>query len=65
MKEQTLASEASISGKSLHTGNPVNMTIKPADAGTGFLFCRSDLEGKPSVKADVSFVTDLLRQTTI
>ena len=46
-KQQTLKAPVSFSGKGLHTGVEVNMTVNPAEAGTGIVFRRTDLEGPP------------------
>ncbi|WP_276485335.1 bifunctional UDP-3-O-[3-hydroxymyristoyl] N-acetylglucosamine deacetylase/3-hydroxyacyl-ACP dehydratase [Paraflavitalea pollutisoli] len=64
-KQHTLGSAVSISGTGLHTGINVNMTLKPANAGFGYLFQRIDLPGQPTIKADCDLVTDTSRGTTI
>ena len=46
IKQRTIRKERSIKGKSLHTGEEVNLTIKPADINQGFIFRRVDLYGK-------------------
>lgn len=63
--QHTLAAGISISGAGIHTGQSVTMTLEPADANTGIVFQRVDLPGEPSVKADVDFVTETRRSTTI
>jgi UDP-3-O-[3-hydroxymyristoyl] N-acetylglucosamine deacetylase/3-hydroxyacyl-[acyl-carrier-protein] dehydratase len=63
--QHTLASEARISGVGIHTGQEVEMTLKPADPNTGVVFKRVDLPGSPTVKADVDNVVDTTRSTTI
>jgi UDP-3-O-[3-hydroxymyristoyl] N-acetylglucosamine deacetylase/3-hydroxyacyl-[acyl-carrier-protein] dehydratase len=65
MKQRTILREVSISGKSLHTGEEVELTLKPAAVGHGIVFQRMDLFGKPELKPLVEFVTDLVRSTTI
>ena len=65
MKQRTILREVSISGKSLHTGEEVNLTLKPAAVNHGIVFQRMDLFGKPELKPLVEFVTDLVRSTTI
>ncbi len=65
MKQRTIRREASVSGKALHTGEQVTLTLKPAPENAGYTFRRVDLFGKPEIKADISFVTDLVRSTTI
>ncbi|MFL5740512.1 MAG: bifunctional UDP-3-O-[3-hydroxymyristoyl] N-acetylglucosamine deacetylase/3-hydroxyacyl-ACP dehydratase [Flavisolibacter sp.] len=63
--QHTLASAITISGVGIHTGQNVEMTLKPAEPGTGIVFKRIDLPGAPSVKADVDNVVDTTRSTTI
>jgi UDP-3-O-[3-hydroxymyristoyl] N-acetylglucosamine deacetylase/3-hydroxyacyl-[acyl-carrier-protein] dehydratase len=65
MKQRTLAHEVSIKGNALHTGNSVTLTLKPAAAGQGILFRRTDLAGSPELRPRVDQVTDLVRATTI
>ena len=43
-KQQTLKAPISFSGKGLHTGVKVTMTVNPAEAGTGIVFRRTDIE---------------------
>ncbi len=65
MKQRSILREVSITGKSLHTGEDVHITLKPAPADHGIVFQRLDLFGKPELKPSVEFVTDLVRSTTI
>jgi len=64
-REFTLAGPATLEGTSLHTGQKVNLTIKPAPGGHGFKFCRVDLPDKPIIDADVSRVEQVERATTL
>jgi len=63
--QTTLQNTASLSGIGLHTGAKTTITLHPAEANFGYRFKRVDLEGQPIVKADVDFVTDTSRGTTI
>ncbi|WPJ94528.1 bifunctional UDP-3-O-[3-hydroxymyristoyl] N-acetylglucosamine deacetylase/3-hydroxyacyl-ACP dehydratase [Coraliomargarita algicola] len=65
MKQRTILREVSIKGKSLHTGEEVNLTLKPAPENTGVVFRRIDLFGKPELKPLIDLVDDLVRSTTI
>ena len=65
IKQTTIRRERSIKGKSLHTGDEVTLTIKPAEIDTGYLFRRIDLYGKPEIKPLSKQVTELVRNTTI
>ncbi|RLD41975.1 MAG: UDP-3-O-[3-hydroxymyristoyl] N-acetylglucosamine deacetylase [Bacteroidetes bacterium] len=64
-KQTTIAEEVSISGIGLHTGNEVSLKFIPAPAGTGYVFRRVDMEGKPQFEALVDFVVDTSRGTTL
>ena len=65
MKQRSILRDVSISGKSLHTGEEVHLTLKPAPVNHGIVFQRLDLFGKPELKPSIEFVTDLVRSTTI
>ena len=64
-KQQTLKAPISFSGKGLHTGVRVTMTIKPAAEDHGIVFRRIDLEGAPTVPALCEYVVDTSRGTTV
>lgn len=63
--QTTLKGPVTLHGVGLHTGATVTMTMKPANAGHGIRFQRVDLPGQPIVKADVDFVVDTSRGTTL
>jgi UDP-3-O-[3-hydroxymyristoyl] N-acetylglucosamine deacetylase/3-hydroxyacyl-[acyl-carrier-protein] dehydratase len=63
--QQTLKGSVSLRGVGLHTGADVTMTMKPANPGHGIRFQRIDMPDKPVVKADVDYVVDTSRGTTI
>lgn len=63
--QHTLQDEISISGAGIHTGQSVTIRIKPALPNTGISFQRVDLAAKPFVKADVDFVVETNRSTTL
>lgn len=63
--QHTLQNEISISGAGIHTGQSVTIRIKPAPPNTGITFQRVDLAAKPYVKADVDFVVETNRSTTL
>lgn len=65
MKQRTILKEVSISGKALHTGEEVTLTLKPAPEKHGLVFRRVDLYGKPEIRPVSNLVTDVVRQTTI
>lgn len=64
-KQRTIAQPVSFSGKGLHTGLKVSMTINPTEANHGICFRRTDLEGMPTIPALADYVVDTSRSTTI
>ena len=64
-KQQTLKAPISFSGKGLHTGVEVTMTVNPAEADTGIVFRRTDIEGQPLIPALCDYVVDTSRGTTV
>lgn len=64
-KQQTLAESVQLKGIGLHTGALVNLNILPAEANTGYVFKRVDLDGQPTVKASVEKVFSTERGTSI
>jgi len=52
-KQKTIASQISLSGVGIHTGNKVKITFKPAEAFSGITFIRTDIPGAPRIKANV------------
>ena len=63
--QHTIAAEASISGVGIHSGQTVDLRLKPAEPNTGIVFKRIDLPGAPTVKADADNVSDTTRSTTL
>ncbi len=64
-KQKTLAGKLEFKGIGLHTGEKVEMTIHPAPDNHGFAFKRVDVEGQPTIKADLDHVVSTNRGTTI
>ena len=65
IKQRTLKSEVSLTGKGLHTGVDVTITFKPAPVGHGVKFRRVDLPGEPVIDAIADNVTETARGTTL
>ncbi|MEE8045713.1 MAG: bifunctional UDP-3-O-[3-hydroxymyristoyl] N-acetylglucosamine deacetylase/3-hydroxyacyl-ACP dehydratase [Dehalococcoidia bacterium] len=66
MKQRTILREVSLSGKALHTGLDVRLTLKPASVDHGVVFRRMDLYGRPELKTSVDLLADrLIRGTDI
>ena len=64
-KQQTIAKEIALTGVGLHTGKEVTLTFKPAPENHGYTFVRVDLEGKPVIEADASYVVNTQRGTNL
>jgi UDP-3-O-[3-hydroxymyristoyl] N-acetylglucosamine deacetylase/3-hydroxyacyl-[acyl-carrier-protein] dehydratase len=64
-KQHTIKEPVTVSGVGLHTGVEANMTFAPAPPNHGIKFQRVDLPSQPVVDADVDYVVDLSRGTTI
>lgn len=64
-KQHTIKEPVTVSGVGLHTGVEANMTFTPAPPNHGIKFQRVDLPDQPIVDADVDYVVDLSRGTTI
>jgi len=65
--EQTIAEPIEFEGIGLHSGAPVNMRLRPAPAGSGIVFRRTDLDNfeipaNGRNVAKVSYATSLMRQ---
>ncbi len=65
MKNHTISTSVSLSGKGLHTGKQVNVTFNPAPEHTGVVFRRVDLPGQPIVHAIATNVFDTSRGTSL
>lgn len=63
--QHTLAGPATLEGTSLHTGEKVTLTLRPAPEGHGFKFRRIDLPDQPFINADVDKVQTVERATTL
>ncbi|MCB4755679.1 MAG: UDP-3-O-acyl-N-acetylglucosamine deacetylase [Elusimicrobia bacterium] len=63
--QKTIETDALVQGVGLHTGRPCQVLFKPAPAGTGILFIRTDLPAKPAIPARLEFVVDVVRGTTL
>ena len=63
--QHTLAGPATLEGTSLHTGEKVSLTLRPAPEGHGFKFRRIDLPDQPFINADVDKVQTVERATTL
>lgn len=65
MKQLTLKSPFSVSGKGLHSGMEITATFNPAPENHGYKFKRIDLEGEPVIDALAENVVETTRGTVI
>jgi UDP-3-O-[3-hydroxymyristoyl] N-acetylglucosamine deacetylase/3-hydroxyacyl-[acyl-carrier-protein] dehydratase len=63
--QHTIKTEFVVEGVGLHTGLATKMIVKPASPGFGYKFQRVDLPDEPMFKADVDYVVDTSRGTTL
>jgi UDP-3-O-[3-hydroxymyristoyl] N-acetylglucosamine deacetylase / 3-hydroxyacyl-[acyl-carrier-protein] dehydratase len=64
-KQRTLYTATTLEGIGLHTGQKLTLTLHPAPDNHGFKFRRVDLEGTPTIAADVAKVVATQRGTVI
>ena len=62
---RSIRKTASVRGTGLHTGAAAEATFLPAPAGQGVVFRRTDLPGRPEVRARLTEVQAVERRTTI
>jgi len=63
--QHTIASAITFEGKGLYTGKFAHMTLQPAEADTGIVFRRVDLEARPEVRALAELVSSTQRSTIL
>ena len=63
--QRTIRSRAEVNGTGWHTGKPAKLTFCPAPPNTGVHFVRSDLEGRPSLRAHALLVNATTLATTV
>ena len=64
-KQITIKNKITLKGKGLHTGQNVEVNILPAQADSGIVFKRVDLETPVIIKAEAEAVSETSRGTTI
>lgn len=55
--QQTIKRSITYSGIGLHSGKEVLMELKPAAPNSGIVFVRTDLQGRPEIRATVKNVS--------
>ncbi len=65
LKQKTISKNVRFSGVGLHSGNNVNLEIKPAEANTGIIFKRIDVKKNNIIYPNVNNVSKAMLCTTI
>ena len=65
VRQRTLKNLIRATGVGLHTGEKVYMTLRPAPANTGIVFCRTDLDPVVSIKGEAELVGETILGTTL
>ncbi len=65
LRQRSIKTIIRATGIGLHNGRKVFMTLRPAPVDTGIVFCRADLPGAPSLKADATSVGETMLGTTL
>ncbi|MDQ3124984.1 MAG: UDP-3-O-acyl-N-acetylglucosamine deacetylase [Pseudomonadota bacterium] len=63
--QRTIVREARVGGIGLHSGEPCNITFKPAPPDTGMVFVRTDLPGRPGLRAHPARLCQRMRRTAL
>lgn len=64
-QQRTISRSAVVTGVGLLNARDVLLRFRPAEPGTGLVFVRSDLPGRPAIPAAASQVTGTQRRTTL
>ncbi|MFT7517424.1 MAG: UDP-3-O-[3-hydroxymyristoyl] N-acetylglucosamine deacetylase [Myxococcota bacterium] len=64
-KQRTIKKAVGIEGVALHSGEAVTLLLKPAVAGTGIVFHRSDIDDCPDVPALAGYLSLSQRRTVL
>ena len=65
MRQRTIAEKISCTGIGLHSGEPVQLTLAPARAGSGVVFVRTDLSHPVEIPAHPQSVASTRYATTL
>ncbi|HVL00089.1 MAG TPA: UDP-3-O-acyl-N-acetylglucosamine deacetylase [Dongiaceae bacterium] len=65
IRQRTLKNVIRATGIGLHSGNKVYLTLRPAPANTGIVFCRTDLDPVVTIKADAFAVANTVLSTNL
>lgn len=64
-RQRTIAKKAEVHGVGFVKGSDVSLKFHPSHADTGVVFVRTDLPGRPAVRARIDNVVSSQRRTTI
>ena len=64
-RQHTLKEPIEFEGIGLHTGESSKLIVEPAEANSGYVFVRTDLEGHPEIPALACNVVETRRGTTL
>jgi len=65
VQQQTIAETVSCTGTGLHSGAPVQLTLRPAPADSGVVFVRSDRARPVEIRANAAALRATRRSTTL
>ena len=65
IKQRTLKNSIRAAGIGVHTGKKVFLTLRPAPANTGIIFCRTDLNPVVEIPAAVNHIDDTSLSTCL
>ena len=65
IRQRTLKNIIRASGVGLHSGEKIQLTLRPADANSGIIFKRTDIPDSPEIKACIDNVGDTQLSTTL
>ncbi|MGB7932972.1 MAG: UDP-3-O-acyl-N-acetylglucosamine deacetylase, partial [Gammaproteobacteria bacterium] len=65
IRQRTLKNVIRATGVGLHTGEKIYLTLRPAPANTGIVFCRVDLHPPVQIKASLENVGETRLSTTL
>ena len=65
LRQRTIKSKVTTEGVGMHSGDRVQLTLRPAEANTGIVFHRTDLPKPVSIKAQAHAVNETAMASTI
>lgn len=65
IKQRTIKNCIKVTGIGLHSGNKVNLTLRPAMENTGIIYCRTDLNPPVTFQVNANYVRDTMLCTCL